>query len=217
MEDWKPLAQARPEGARATAPDDTAPAGEVQRACSQCGKSFAADEVIQLEGNWVCAACKPAYFQMLKEGADVKGTFRYGGFWIRGLALFLDGLIFGIPMLALNMLVILPAYLSSASSANPGQALGYMQALQAFMYISMIALTVWLWGRFGATPGKMICGLKIVMSDGGRMGYGRALGRYFAQLLSYLLAYIGVLMAAFDAEKRALHDRICDTRVIRTR
>jgi uncharacterized RDD family membrane protein YckC len=27
--------------------------------------------------------------------------------------------------------------------------------------------------------------------------------------------YIGFLMAAFDAQKRSLHDRICDTRVIR--
>jgi uncharacterized RDD family membrane protein YckC len=27
---------------------------------------------------------------------------------------------------------------------------------------------------------------------------------------------IGYIMAAFDSQKRALHDRICDTRVIRT-
>jgi uncharacterized RDD family membrane protein YckC len=27
--------------------------------------------------------------------------------------------------------------------------------------------------------------------------------------------FIGYLMAAFDDQKRALHDRICDTRVVR--
>jgi uncharacterized RDD family membrane protein YckC len=217
MEDWKPLAEARPGSSRAAARDHAVQAGAGRRSCSQCGRSFSADEVIQLGGTWVCAACKPAYFQMLKEGAQVTGTFRYGGFWIRALALFLDGLIFGIPVLVVSFLVLIPAYLASAGSADPGQALGWVPALQAFMYIFMIALTVWFWGRFGATPGKMICGLKIVMSDGGKMGYGRALGRYFAQFLSYMILYIGVLMAAFDEQKRALHDRICDTRVIRTR
>jgi hypothetical protein len=33
--------------------------------------------------------------------------------------------------------------------------------------------------------------------------------------LSFLTLYIGFIMAAFDIEKRALHDRICSTRVIR--
>jgi hypothetical protein len=34
-------------------------------------------------------------------------------------------------------------------------------------------------------------------------------------LLSSLTLAIGYIMAAFDDEKRSLHDRICDTRVIR--
>jgi len=35
---------------------------------------------------------------------------------------------------------------------------------------------------------------------------------YFAMVL-----WIGFIMVAFDAEKRGLHDMICDTRVVRTR
>jgi uncharacterized RDD family membrane protein YckC len=34
-------------------------------------------------------------------------------------------------------------------------------------------------------------------------------------MLSAILLGIGYLMIAFDDEKRALHDRICDTRVIK--
>jgi uncharacterized RDD family membrane protein YckC len=41
------------------------------------------------------------------------------------------------------------------------------------------------------------------------------LGRHFAEMLSGILLGIGYLMIAFDDEKRALHDRICDTRVIK--
>jgi uncharacterized RDD family membrane protein YckC len=44
---------------------------------------------------------------------------------------------------------------------------------------------------------------------------GRAFGRYFGKLLSAIILGIGYIMAAFDSEKRALHDMICDTRVIK--
>ena len=50
-----------------------------------------------------------------------------------------------------------------------------------------------------------------------RSGTIRAIGRYFAAMLSSLILCIGYLLIAFDAEKRALHDMICDTRVIKTR
>ena len=53
--------------------------------------------------------------------------------------------------------------------------------------------------------------------NGGPIGLGRAFGRYFAKILSGLILMIGYIMAAFDSEKRALHDMICDTRVIRAR
>jgi uncharacterized RDD family membrane protein YckC len=39
-------------------------------------------------------------------------------------------------------------------------------------------------------------------------------GRFSAEILSGLIFYIGYIMVAFDSEKRALHDRICNTRVI---
>ena len=70
-------------------------------------------------------------------------------------------------------------------------------------------------GKFGATPGKMACKLKVVRPDGERISYARALGRHFAEMLSGIILYIGYIMAAFDEEKRTLHDRICDTRVIK--
>jgi len=78
-----------------------------------------------------------------------------------------------------------------------------------------IAYTTYCVGRWGATPGKMACGLKIVTSEGGRVSYLRAFGRYWAEQLSGMLLYIGYIIAAFDAEKRSLHDHICGTRVVK--
>ena len=60
----------------------------------------------------------------------------------------------------------------------------------------------------------MLLRLKVVRPDGSSLTYWRAFGRYWATLVSYFTCYIGYVIAAFDDEKRALHDHICSTRVI---
>jgi uncharacterized RDD family membrane protein YckC len=70
-------------------------------------------------------------------------------------------------------------------------------------------------GQYGATPGKMVLRLKVVMPDGSRVSMARAFGRYFAKILSWCTLTIGFIIAGFDPEKRALHDHICSTRVVR--
>jgi uncharacterized RDD family membrane protein YckC len=69
-------------------------------------------------------------------------------------------------------------------------------------------------GKNGATVGKMACGIRVVGADGKSVGYGKSTGRYFAKMLSYIIILIGYIMAAFDDEKRSLHDRLCETRVV---
>jgi uncharacterized RDD family membrane protein YckC len=65
------------------------------------------------------------------------------------------------------------------------------------------------------TPGKRILGLRLVRADGSRVKTGRVIGRYFAETLSTITFLAGYVMAAFDEEKRTLHDYMCDTRVVR--
>ncbi len=77
-----------------------------------------------------------------------------------------------------------------------------------------MAYQIFFLGKYGATPGKMACSIKVVTADGGRIGYGRATGRFFSELLSGIICYIGYIIVAFDGQKRALHDHICNTRVV---
>jgi uncharacterized RDD family membrane protein YckC len=56
-----------------------------------------------------------------------------------------------------------------------------------------------------------------VDAGGGKIGYGRAFGRSCAEILSQLICAIGYIIAAFDDQKRALHDHMCNTRVIYNR
>jgi len=39
--------------------------------CSSCGQWHSQEEMIQYEGKWVCATCKPLFVQRLKEGAPL--------------------------------------------------------------------------------------------------------------------------------------------------
>jgi uncharacterized RDD family membrane protein YckC len=61
----------------------------------------------------------------------------------------------------------------------------------------------------------MALNLKVIRaSDGQNPSVGMAIGRYFAYWLDAITLTIGYIIAAFDSEKRALHDYICGTRVI---
>src|SRR5262245_30682411 len=62
-------------------------------ACSQCGRTFPADDMIRYGDRWVCATCKPVFVQGLKEGVVTTSQLNYAGFWIRFGARFLDGVI----------------------------------------------------------------------------------------------------------------------------
>jgi len=178
--------------------------------CSVCNNSFPREEMVRFGPSLICSACKPMYVQMLEQGSSHPGSFRYGGFWIRVAAKIIDGLILTVINIALSFLV---AMLITTTN-DPASAI-IAAAVSTFLNLVIaIALTTWFLGSFGATPGKMAVGLMVVHPDGSRITYWRAFGRYFAEILSSLILGIGYLMAAFDDEKRALHDRICDTRVV---
>ncbi|MEN6485019.1 MAG: RDD family protein [Syntrophobacteraceae bacterium] len=175
------------------------------RYCAVCRNSFPPSSMIRFDADtWVCPACKPSYLQMAQQGVRA-GDMSYAGFWIRFGAKFLDGLV----TVFITYVLTIPLH-AVFQSGIPGQVI----SLLVNIFIPL-AYTVYFVGKFQATPGKMACGLMIVRPDGERVSYARACGRYFAEMLSSIILLIGYIMAAFDLEKRALHDRICDTRVIR--
>lgn len=182
--------------------------------CTQCGRAFAEEEMIRFGDRWVCAACKPVFVQGLKEGTVATTRFRYGGFWIRFGARVIDMVILWMVGVVLQIPITMKMVQSAGEPASM-RLLGLQMLVYALQFAIGITYETVFVGKYGATPGKMACGLRVVTPDGGRITYARALARYFSTIISSLTLLIGYIMAAFDEEKRALHDRICDTRVVR--
>ena len=72
-------------------------------------------------------------------------------------------------------------------------------------------------GPTGQTLGKRALGIRVVdFQTGGPIGYGRAVGRYFARLLSQLPCYLGYFWVLWDREKQTWHDKLTNVVVVPT-
>lgn len=211
MKEWQELGQLLK--ANQTLPVAISPgSGRSRQAqCNECGNSFSQDDMIRFGDSWVCATCKPLFVQKIKEGLAVAGTMDYAGFWIRFGAKFIDWIIIGF----VTFIIAMPLGSFSITTPSSSSSVFTMVLLQILNYAIPASYVTFFLGKYGATPGKMACKLKVVTADNDRVSYPKAFGRYFAEILSGLLLLIGYIMAAFDDQKRTLHDRICDTRVIR--
>lgn len=149
----------------------------------------------------------------------------YAGFWIRFLATVIDWIALQC-MTWLVQLVVLGAYywisvLIGHSAGVDGfwasLDSGTAQIVEGVIY-AILSIPYFIWGhwRFGATPGKYLLRLRVVQASGlGPIKMRQSVVRGIAYLLSYLPLATGYLMAAFNPEKRTLHDLVAGTLVIR--
>ena len=213
LAEWQPCANVRFAGA---------PAGAGGVVCAQCGGTFPPDQVMSFGAASVCATCKPVYVQRLREGLPVGaapslGVVQYAGFWIRFAAKFVDELIIAVPTVPISLVfgVDFPLNFNTpAGSDTLTKFIVTQLALMAFGILVRVVYNTFFIGKYAATPGKMLCKIKVVVTDGSHPTYLRAFGRSWAELLSQMVCYVGYIIAGFDDEKRSLHDHICDTRVI---
>lgn len=196
-------------------------------ACSECGRALAQSDLVHIAGNWVCADCKPAFLsRVMASGAAGASplAWRYGGFWVRFGARFIDGLIFTVPILIFAAVLIpnlIRARSQAPNAANPAfPAFGFIIFLVFFLAGGCYEILMLKYRS--ATLGKMACGLRVVRSDGRSLGWGVCFGRFFMwnvvtsgiPYLNSVFMLVSSIMLGVDEEKRALHDRVCDTRVI---
>lgn len=224
MSGWQPCSQARPgvavPPALAFAGTGAAPgSAPASLACSQCGRVLPPENLVSLGGALVCAACKPLYLQKMREGlpaAPGATVMEYAGIWPRLAAKILDGLIFGFA--AAIIIGVAAAVLVPLIAKNQNQAGIFILILVGLIAVVVFGISfyqIYCLPTYGGTPGKRIMNIKVVTADGGPISWGRAFGRFFAEMLNgFIPFWIGYIIAIFDAQKRTVHDHIAGTRVV---
>ena len=138
----------------------------------------------------------------------------YGGFWLRLVAYIIDAVILNIVGFVVRLI------LSSVMGVQTPSSTGFDTVTITSGLVGLVV--AWLYFALqesspaGATVGKRVLGLRVVRGDGTPLTFARATGRFLAKFISAFILLIGYIMAGFTERKRALHDMIADTVVIKT-
>lgn len=204
--------------------------------CTRCGKEIH-------EGTRFCPSCGQEVGSATPVAATASSPYAdpaapsqafpappaYAGFWIRFAAYLIDGVILGIPYAVVVVAVIsLMGGFAVVMNRDPSENPQEFFALLAPFVVAVIAASFvffilhWLYyagmesSTRQATFGKSLMSLRVTNSDGQRLSFGHATGRFFAKIVSGLIPFaIGYIMAGFTAKKQALHDLIAGTLVLR--
>jgi len=153
---------------------------------------------------------QPSWGDGVPAGSATTGEL--SGFWRRFFAYLIDGLILGVVVDIINGII---AVATGGSLNDTGGAIrgGIFILILGILYFGFM------WSRSGKTLGYMALGIRLVREDGAPIGFSLAAGRYLLIWLSGALclipAIVSAFMIGFGAEKKAIHDHIVRTLVVR--
>lgn len=150
-----------------------------------------------------------------------------GGVLVRFAAVIIDGTILGFilfPIVIIGAITVGVVYAVASVADLEGLLsnsllVGALNlSYYAIYFLSAFFYFGWFYKNKGATPGKLIFKLQVHHVESGRyIGYWHAFGREtLGKFISTIVFLLGYLMAVFHPEKRALHDLIFKTRVVRS-
>jgi uncharacterized RDD family membrane protein YckC len=153
----------------------------------------------------------------------------YAGFWLRFVAIIIDGIIIGVAQSLVIVPILAAVGLGFASGANnmdfsdPEQTAGMVASIAALMggywilamCIQILYFTFMESSKFQATIGKMALGLIVTDLNGAKLDFSKAFIRNLCKIISNITMAIGYIMAGFTEKKQALHDMIASTLVVK--
>lgn len=133
---------------------------------------------------------------------------QYAGFGVRLVAHLIDGFIISLVTNVIYWIIGTDFDKDVMEIVySPGGFIAFLITIGYFVYFES--------SDKQATIGKSVMGLKVVRQDGQKMQVSDAIIRYLSKILSAVIFMIGFLMVIFDDQKRALHDRIAKTYVVK--
>ncbi|MGZ3697132.1 MAG: RDD family protein [Bdellovibrionota bacterium] len=138
-------------------------------------------------------------------------AFIPGGFWRRFAAALVDAVVLAVAQTPLRIAL----QLMIVGSGKPDPTFLALNALAGIVLGG--AYYVYFYTNHGATPGKMVLGLKVIsLSSGKNLTPGQTLLReILGKALSFFTLLLGYFLAALRPDRRALHDLIAATQVVR--
>ena len=143
---------------------------------------------------------------------------RYAGFFSRAAAYVLDRLICS--SIAFLILMVIDYVLgffafdqwieSLNQNSNFDVALVLLLSTMGINLLVSIGYNLGFWVLSGQTPGKRVLGVRVMRSDGTRVGLGNALRRQIGYWISTIL-YLGFLWILFDNKRQGFHDKLAGT------
>jgi uncharacterized RDD family membrane protein YckC len=142
----------------------------------------------------------------------------YAGFWIRFVAIFIDGAILFVANLVIGFVVGLVIGILVGVAGGDLTSDSSTTTLNLISLIIALALNAgyftFYWAA-GQTLAMRWLRLRIVDAQtGGPIGISRGFVRWLGYLISAFACYIGLIWAAFDPRKQGWHDKIANTVVI---
>ncbi len=136
----------------------------------------------------------------------------YAGFWVRLCAFAIDSIVL---QLLFVLLTPIHSHLGVLSAVTPQTTITELMPTMLFAFSLIFFYSSFFVKNFSGTLGKIVLGLAVVRHDGKPMTWSCAFFRAFISFFSSSFFGVGCLMAAFDIEKRALHDFMAETRVLK--
>jgi uncharacterized RDD family membrane protein YckC len=156
-------------------------------------------------------------------------NLRRAGFWPRLAAYIIDNIVLGVTILILVIPVLLMMVIMNVpfknthdvswiGSHNPATiALFILVALFTVLSALVVAFGYYivLEGHFGYTIGKYLLGLRVLRTDGTKIGYKEALLRNISKYINNLIIIDALIMLIFfNKEKQRGFDKIANTMVV---
>ena len=124
------------------------------------------------------------------------------GWWTRAIAIVLDVIGVGIVAGAVSSI------LGFATTSAQYEGVSTLFQAAYFTYF-------WSAAGKGQTLGSRALNIRVTKTDGSYLDYFGAFLRYVGFLISCVVFLIGVIWAAFDAQKQGWHDKIAGTYVVK--
>ncbi|AGJ99325.1 Putative membrane RDD family protein [Wolbachia endosymbiont of Drosophila simulans wNo] len=105
--------------------------------------------------------------------------------------------------------------LSAEETAMQSKLIKLLILNQIVQFIMLVSYVAYMWIRFGATPGKLLLGLRVVSAQTfEKLTLKQAIKRFFSFILSTAPLFLGFIWSNFDKRCQTWHDKIAGTVVV---